>query len=357
VTDSWQNRRVLLATSEPAFPIAYGGIQASAHDLLVGLTEVLGVDARLLSAAGPGSFARCLERCDELGITLKQDGRSVRYETASYYAVLAEASAFIEQFDDMIQAFLPDFVIAQAAGWRDVVLRARARGIRVVHWMHGWLGLLGDGPRPAADLLFANSEYTSEQVSHRFGFPSEVFYPPVNPERVQAAQYAGAEGTITMINPHPQKGLDVLLALARQFRGHRFLVVDSWGTAPFIERLLRREPNIHYLPSTPQIGDVYAQTAVLLVPTLVDETFGRVVVEANLNGIPVLASDRGALPRTVGSGGDVVPFDAPLETWGNALERFLDPKEYQQRSAAARSNAERFSFSQAIHRFQRLVSV
>ncbi len=41
----------------------------------------------------------------------------------------------------------------------------------------------------------------------------------------------------------------------------------------------------------------YRVTRVLLVPTLVSEMFGRVAAEALANGIPVLASDRGALPE------------------------------------------------------------
>ena len=93
----------------------------------------------------------------------------------------------------------------------------------------------------------------------------------------------------------------------------------------------------------------------LVVPTTSDETFGRVVVEAQLNGIPVLSSDRGALPDVVGQGGRIVPVDSPLEAWADAVQMLTDPNDYEKWSEAARSNAARFDFEKAIHRFAQFV--
>ncbi len=52
------------------------------------------------------------------------------------------------------------------------------------------------------------------------------------------------------------------------------------------------------MPFSPDPADfypaVFANTKMLLMPSLWFESFGLVAVEAMLNGIPVLASDRGA---------------------------------------------------------------
>ncbi len=58
--------------------------------------------------------------------------------------------------------------------------------------------------------------------------------------------------------------------------------------------------NITMMPFTPNPGDFYPITKLLLMPSLWNESFGLVAVEAMLNGIPVLASNRGALPETIG---------------------------------------------------------
>ncbi len=48
---------------------------------------------------------------------------------------------------------------------------------------------------------------------------------------------------------------------------------------------------------TDHIDDIFAHTRVQLVPALGNESFGQIVVEAMLRGIPVLASDVGGLPE------------------------------------------------------------
>jgi glycosyltransferase involved in cell wall biosynthesis len=53
------------------------------------------------------------------------------------------------------------------------------------------------------------------------------------------------------------------------------------------------------------------------------EQFGRVVVEAQASGVPVVASASGALPDVVGESGLLVPPDDPVALHA-ALRRFLD---------------------------------
>jgi glycosyltransferase involved in cell wall biosynthesis len=50
----------------------------------------------------------------------------------------------------------------------------------------------------------------------------------------------------------------------------------------------------------------------LLVPSLWEEPGGRVAAEALLNGIPPIASDRGALPEIVKNAGFVIPIKRKL---------------------------------------------
>ena len=60
------------------------------------------------------------------------------------------------------------------------------------------------------------------------------------------------------------------------------------------------------MANTPDPRDFYRVSRVVLMPSLWRESLGRVAVEAMANGIPVLASDRGALPETLGDAGFVL---------------------------------------------------
>ena len=55
--------------------------------------------------------------------------------------------------------------------------------------------------------------------------------------------------------------------------------------------------NLHRMANTPDPRDFYRVSRVVLMPSLWRESLGRVPIEAMANGIPVLASDRGALPE------------------------------------------------------------
>ena len=61
--------------------------------------------------------------------------------------------------------------------------------------------------------------------------------------------------------------------------------------------------NLNRMANTPEPRDFYRVSRVVLMPSLWRESLGRVTVEAMANGIPVLASDRGALPETLGDAG------------------------------------------------------
>ncbi len=92
------------------------------------------------------------------------------------------------------------------------------------------------------------------------------------------------------------------------------------------------------------------------MPSLWEESFGLVAAEAMLNGIPVLASNRGELPDTIGQGGFVfdipakytpetriVPSAKEVEPWVESIIRLWDDAEfYEQASQNARKEAQRW---------------
>ena len=112
------------------------------------------------------------------------------------------------------------------------------------------------------------------------------------------------------------------------------------------------------MPFTPDPRDfypaVFSRTKLLLMPSLWLESFGLVAAEAMLNGIPVLASNRGALPETIGDAGflfDIparytpetreVPTAEEVAPWVETIIRLWDDAAYYDHcSRAARERAQ-----------------
>ncbi|CAE7833026.1 unnamed protein product [Symbiodinium microadriaticum] len=95
---------------------------------------------------------------------------------------------------------------------------------------------------------------------------------------------------VTFISPCPAKGLAVVLRLALMFANIQFLCVSTGWTKTLHEVQLRAHPNITIVAGTDNIEEIYRQTAVLLMPSLWQESFGLVAVEAQLRGIPVVST-------------------------------------------------------------------
>lgn len=102
---------------------------------------------------------------------------------------------------------------------------------------------------------------------------------------------------ITLINPSKIKGISIFLELAKLHPDWNFAAVPTWATTSADLLSMSRQPNIRILKPSRCIADIFNQTKVLIVPSLWDESFGMIVVEAMLHGIPVLASNVGGLPE------------------------------------------------------------
>jgi hypothetical protein len=149
---------------------------------------------------------------------------------------------------------------------------------------------------------------------------------------------------ITLINANTNKGVSQFLSLARAMPDHEFL-----GVLPYYgETSVPTSPdNVEWIPFQQDIRTVLARTRVLLMPSYY-ESFGRVAIEAMVNGIPVLYSKPAM--RSVHPGGSTeglddwirpvgisLPRDDTTE-WANALRQLDDPDAYAQVSTASRAH-------------------
>src|SRR4030095_10030833 len=77
-----------------------------------------------------------------------------------------------------------------------------------------------------------------------------------------------------------------------------------------------------------EMKQIYGKSKILLAPSIWGEAYGRVVTEAQLSAIPVIASAKGGLPEAVGPGGLLIAPEGPIEAWVAAIRRLWDDKAY-----------------------------
>ena len=178
---------------------------------------------------------------------------------------------------------------------------ARAGGTPVVFHLHNFGYNDRRGFADASAVLFP-SEYSRRDHVRRLGLDGPVLPDPMRLEHVIAED--AEPRYVTFVNPQPEKGAAVFARIALELVRRRseipLLVVEGRGTADGLARVpvdLSGLTNLHRMANTPDPRDFYRVSRVVLMPSLWRESLGRVAVEAMANGIPVLASDRGACPR------------------------------------------------------------
>lgn len=346
---------VLFTSAIPYLPQIYGGLEINTHELI---SELLGrghraaVLTRLAYGNAFGLRTAARMRITGEAVSCDHDLGYPVYRTRTPWTAVGHVPR-------------PDIAVVQDGGmipFADALARA---GTPVLLYLHGlefesWAGpgrLLPGEAVPRVPCL-ANSAFTAARFHRAYGRSATVIPPVCRPERYRTTR---TPRHVTFVNPVPEKGLAIALALAAACPDIPFLFVKGWPLTPraglALARSVRRLPNVTLRERTRDMREIYATTRVLLAPSVWEnETWGRVASEAQCSGIPVLASDRGGLPESVGAGGTILPVDAPPERWRAALRRLWDdPAWYAHLSRSAEAHARR-SDLQIVNQMDRFLA-
>jgi glycosyltransferase involved in cell wall biosynthesis len=186
-----------------------------------------------------------------------------------------------------------------------------------------------------ADLVVVPSPFVGRDVAATFGIDAaRIVVCPAGAPRWLRQTRRPADGYLLFIGTmEPRKNVGGLLDAYERVLARRPNVPELWiagraiaGADILVERT-QRLPLAGRVKLTGYIDpalrrQLYEGASLLLLPSF-DEGFGLPALEAMTLGIPVVASDRGALPELVGSAGILIdPGDA--ETIAAAIERILD---------------------------------
>jgi glycosyltransferase involved in cell wall biosynthesis len=195
-----------------------------------------------------------------------------------------------------------------------------------------------------ADVLHLTvSHFAAERLRARYGV-SAAIVPPIVAHGAEEPD--APRDRILFVNPVPEKGCEIAFAVMRELPQVPFIVLESWPlTAAWRGYGLARAAamaNVDWRTPTDDMEAIWRRTRAVLMPSIVEETWGRVAGEAQARDIPVIGSTRGALPATIGAGGLLIDVHGPLDAWIAAVARLAGDNALHRRlAAAARDHAAR----------------
>lgn len=225
--------------------------------------------------------------------------------------------------------------------------------IATAHFDGNYTAIAGNSPeRPDWQemLCFINTVMERQYRKNISPWPvqigrTEVVRPILHREKV-VFDNDGSGNRITLINANLNKGVQQFVALARAMPTHKFL-----GILPYYgERSVPPTPeNVEWIPFQNDIRDVLKRTRILLVPSYY-ESFGRVAIEAMINGIPVLYAKPSA--NSIYPGGSTEGLDEwiqpagiglpreVIDEWVSAVRLLDDEETYSAKAAESRAHIE-----------------
>ncbi|MFC8626352.1 glycosyltransferase [Streptomyces anulatus] len=213
----------------------------------------------------------------------------------------------------LLRHLRPDIIFTSQEGSAQLAAQARPTTL-VAGLLHSvsatGLGVLAGRPHYG----LAVSEFVRARAPQFAGTRLAVMYPPFAPPSPSTDSLRSS--AMLMINPIPAKGSDLLHQLIRLMPEQHFTLVEGWWdtAADFASYT-----NVSYVPRTYDMGPLYRSHRLLLVPSVVEDAFPRVIIEAALHGIPSIGADRGGIPEAIGNAGVVLPGTAGPETWAGAI--------------------------------------
>ncbi len=333
--------RILFATALDYMPDRVGGALSSIHELSLEL-KALGVETAVLCA---GAHKRAANEV-------------LRDAYGGYPVFRAPRPANVVQA--VVADFRPHAAVVQAGAIVPITEAFHAAGVAtIVHFRD--VEFAGSLFPPTDKVVFlGNSEFTARRAQVMLGVDCHVL-----PSVIRLADYVteSSRRRALFVGSSPLKGIEIAFRLAASRPRIPFDFVESWpipdATRDHYSARCREAGNIEWHLPVSYMRPIYAEARLLVVPSVCEESYARVVAEAQASGIPVLASDRGGLSQAVGAGGILIAAHAPDGDWLAALDRMWDDKEeYSRLSECARQHAHRAEMApgRIAERFLELVT-
>jgi glycosyltransferase involved in cell wall biosynthesis len=283
----------------------------------------------------------------------------------------------------ILSLYHPDVVHTQGGEADIISLICRRLRIPVIRGYHFWGGLVDLHEKTGNRNILLNkekhkispyytelkdknvvsyvaSDFMNEVISSLNYQPvKNVIYPLTDPSVFICPPYSEESEKrkyITVVNICKLKGGEIILHLIKETK-LPFLLIQTEPNSYELDKKIKKvaeEEKCLYMTTQKEMNSIYEISKMVLIPTLVDETFCRVAYEAAKNGIPLLTTGKGFVSSLINMPELILSEDK--DEWVKRVREMYNDKEMLKRiSLSLRNSVERFTEEREKEKFLSLV--
>lgn len=245
---------------------------------------------------------------------VSQTLEEIIYEYKGIKCLVNSQSNLVSNFHNLLIS-IPNIaaIITSMEGCSEFIKIAKSKRIYTIGWLHSSNKEGLEALKGFPDLLLSTSKFIKQESIKYSHCVNSVFYPAF--DKLDFTPTLGK--FLTFINPVKEKGADFILKLAQALPEEHFICVEGWyKNKEFCSKMLS---NMTYFQPQFNMDKIWKKTRILLVPSNVPEAFGRVIVEANLRGIPVIAHNVGGVSEAM-NGAGILQNSLKIKDWIQSIK-------------------------------------
>jgi len=157
--------------------------------------------------------------------------------------------------------------------------------------------------------VICNSSYAKKEIQSRLKIEAHIWHSHINfqdllgtknsLETVPKKRY-----DVGFCSSHPIKGEQIVNRIVEKLPEQSFLIVGQ-----YCSETLRKRENVTFLGHIKDMNRFYSQIRVMLIPSLVFESYPRVALEASAFGLPIIGNRVGGIPEALSDSGILIDID------------------------------------------------
>lgn len=172
------------------------------------------------------------------------------------------------------------------------------------------------------------SKMLKEMMDKKYGIKADVVHSVIDWKNLRMApknhfKNKKRKPIIGLPNPNRFKFGSLPLKIIDSLPDYTFFVVTAWGWEEESLMKLKSRKNVVLLRNIVDVGSFYKAIDILLVPTILPESYPRFIQEALYLRIPIVASAIGELPEFIGSSGILVKSNN-VKLWKSAVNSTIN---------------------------------